>query len=177
MNTNDIQKALSSDLIVKFGGVMARDKFLNVTQPGLYVVNTDYSFQPGEHWVAIALNHNSSSTYFDSYGFPPTMYPDIYNTIVANTKNGKILWNKIRLQGPLSTVCGDYCVLFCLLYARGWSSQDFSSRMVKIPDAESRDHAVRALTLDLYKYFYSPRGEGLDGVHTDSSVGVVIASS
>jgi hypothetical protein len=51
--------------------------------------------------------------------------------------------------------------------------KDFTSRMVKIPDAEDRDHAVRAMLISAYGpklvSGFSLRNEGVDGVHIPGS--------
>ena len=36
-----------------------------------YIINTDTSDKPGEHWVAIYFRNNNEAIYFNSYGLPP----------------------------------------------------------------------------------------------------------
>jgi len=72
MNTTQINCALKSNRI--FRGVFARDQLENVSldrYPIAFVVNTDKSSGPGEHWVAIFIDQNGRGYYFDSYGRPP----------------------------------------------------------------------------------------------------------
>ena len=179
MDGNDIRGVLTGDAGSGpvFTDVFARDEFIAGFGfgRGLCVVNTHYSDQPGQHWLAVSYLPGQGVEYFDSYGFPPHIFPDIYAELVrVSTRDGNtLLWNDSPLQGALSTVCGDYCVLFCLLKARGWSTQDFSTWMEQIPDSESRDHAVRFTTKNLYGEFYTDEDtlEGVDGVHvTDSGI-------
>ena len=52
MNTAEIYKACGSNKA--FGGVYAKDTFMQASkQKKLYVVNTDPSWSPGEHWFVV----------------------------------------------------------------------------------------------------------------------------
>ena len=67
-------------------------------------------------------------------------------------------------------MCGDYCVLFLLLFAHGWTLEDFVARMAEIEDPESRDHAVRSLVKELYGELVDyESGDGVDDVHVPGS--------
>ena len=89
-----------------------------------FVANTDPSTLPGYHWVAFVVFADRPSViyFFDSFGMPLSSYDDLYQTclnkgyfsdthIVASV-------NTRSLQGPTSSVCGHYCVLFLYLCAR-----------------------------------------------------------
>lgn len=137
---------------------MARDEFIRTLGraklPALFVFNTQSSSRSGEHWMAAHLSVGRCY-YFDSYGRPPTHYPDLYYAL--RTRFTNVESNPIRLQGPTTTTCGDYCVLFCLLVARGWSEQRFVNRLALLPGFEARDHAIRETLLSMY---------GADSYHT-----------
>ena len=66
MNTAEIYKACKSNKV--FGGVYAKDTYRQVPkQAKLYVVNTDPSWSPGEHWFVV--DHTQEPcVVFDSYG-------------------------------------------------------------------------------------------------------------
>ena len=58
MNTADIYKVCKSNKV--FGGVYAKDTYT-------YVINTDPSWSPGEHWFVV--DHTQEPcVVFDSYG-------------------------------------------------------------------------------------------------------------
>jgi hypothetical protein len=177
MDNRDLTKIFSEDTFVAphFRGVYPRDIFCNnftstqLSSTGFYVFNTDDSTRPGAHWIAVhATEHRV--TFFDSYAFPPHILPDVYAALRIPQRR-QLVWNRVPMQGLLSTVCGDYCVLFCTLTSRGWTLDDFCERMLAFENSETRDHAVRATVVDLYgarivgDYSLSPELEGVNGVH------------
>ena len=113
MNTEQIDIILSSDSYVGplFRGVFPRDQ-LSRFQNGVYVINTDPSTQPGEHWVAVYAT-NGRVEYFDSYGGDPPQW------LKKWWKNTPWSSNPVPLQSPLSAVCGQYCIYYLLHRARG----------------------------------------------------------
>ena len=59
LNTNDIYKDLTKDFNSKksFIGVFARDKLPDVKNyPTSFIFNTQPSYLPGEHWIAVYFN-------------------------------------------------------------------------------------------------------------------------
>ena len=83
----------------------------SITRPGTIIVNTDAHTQTGSHRLAIRLEPRSSSAfYFDSYGLSPNVL-DIQTFL---RRNCTVLNYTIQLQGPMSTVCGQYCCMFAL---------------------------------------------------------------
>jgi hypothetical protein len=181
MDSRDLEKIFSEDTFVAphFRGVYPRDlfcrEFVATQHPsvGFYVFNTDDSSRPGAHWIAVHAT-GESVTYFDSYAFPPHIFPDV-NAALRSRQRRRLVWNRVPMQGLLSTVCGDYCALFCLLVSRGWTLDDVCKRMMSFGDSERRDHAVRATVVDLYgarivgNYSLSPELEGANGVHVPGS--------
>ena len=80
-----------------------------------YIVNLDPSTESGSHWVALEIGRKK--IYFDSYGLGP-----------RDKKLKKILGKKYeknlkRLQHPLSTTCGQWCLYFLLRRAQKWSTK------------------------------------------------------
>ena len=80
-----------------------------------YIVNTDNSDQPGEHWVAIYFNKDNTAYYFDSYGIPPSQR-EIQSFL---ERHGRYTWNFMRLQEDFTSVCGLYCVYALHFLVRG----------------------------------------------------------
>lgn len=74
------------------------------------MVNTDTSNLPGEHWLAVYIS-NERINVFDSFGF---YYPDMLVTQLERI-NRPIVYNRIQYQDPLSTVCGQFCLLWLAL--------------------------------------------------------------
>lgn len=100
---------------VKFLGVYAADELPNLNSsktsyPCCYVVNTDPSSEPGEHWVAFyhETPHHPVE-FFDSFGNPPSAY-------LFNREFTFFLHNEKRFQVYNSSVCGYYVVFY--LYCR-----------------------------------------------------------
>src|SRR5689334_13793245 len=76
LNTLDIEHFLATDhrTVGKFRGVYACDQLpLRTAQPSLYVCNTDHSYAPGEHWIAIYIDDKRRAEFFDSFGMHPSV--------------------------------------------------------------------------------------------------------
>ena len=113
MNTSQLRKLLSSDPYVRplFKGVFARDE-LKHFKKGTCILNTSPSSEKTGHWIALWIDEDHSE-YFDSYGgLPPSFISNMW-------KKRKWVYNKARLQSPLTAVCGQYCVYYLLHRARG----------------------------------------------------------
>lgn len=153
MNTKNIDDVLYNDQLTApiYKGCLPLDiaakTIRSARPPFVLVFNTQPKGMPGEHWICVYAQERSYY-YFDSYGRPPTHYPDISRSLRLRFKRAE--HNTLRLQGHSTTVCGDYCVLFCLLISRGWSPRRIVHRLRQLPDFESRDHAVRDLLIHLF---------------------------
>lgn len=122
MNTKEIITLIQKDRFAKriFVGVFAKDQLLcrNIpSRPSAYVINTDPSNKPGEHWVAVYFDGKGNAEYFDSFGFPPSFVPSINRFIVQNSF--KLKFNKRLLQELTSAVCGYYVIYFIMMKSRG----------------------------------------------------------
>lgn len=105
---------------IHFGGVGPIDKLPThlIAKPRSFIVNLDESYKSGSHWVALFFPENGPAYYFDSFGRYP---PDAIITFMErNCKYGWI-YNKKKLQGDLSVMCGYYCIVF-LRYAPDYES-------------------------------------------------------
>ena len=86
--------------------------------PGSYVVNTNPSTAPGEHWVAMLFNNPRSAKFFDSYGLHPIVYG---LTDFLDSHSSSWDYNSKTLQSLISEVCGHYTVYYILFRSRGSS--------------------------------------------------------
>ena len=124
MYETTISDVLGHDQIAKksFIGVFARDEIpKSINYPACFVMNTQNSNQPGEHWLAVYYNKRGHCYFFDSYAHPPKYY-NMQNYI----KKTSIKWtyNKKRIQGN-SPFCGFHCILFLLFKTRNQEHQFF----------------------------------------------------
>ena len=132
MDTLTINKILKTDPISNFyyKGCFAKDDLpktrLNTKFPSAYVINTGLSTTMGEHWVAVFCI-DRKVFYFDSLGRTPFSDPYISRFIQAfHPKN--VIYNKCRIQGANTTVCGHYCVYFILHMCK---NQNFKKFVIK----------------------------------------------
>jgi hypothetical protein len=190
MDTRDIDKILRADVKAKhfFKGVFARDELIMFLKSSAFyksprlalVFNTQKSSLPGEHWIAL-VKDGSTGYFFDSYGQHPNAYQDVCKVLIHQFE--RVVWNNNQLQGLTSTVCGDYCVLFILLYARGWTFEKFINRLLMSSNCETRDHSVRATLVHLYgtNAWSSIRNkrQGLTGrhkLHVENAIELILNS-
>ena len=91
-----------------------------------YIVNTDPTGQPGQHWIALWLE-NQLIEVMDSYGLPLEWYRTTQPLIDWITTLDKRHWvtNGTTLQGLHSAACGHYCLAYLKLKARGGTLSDF----------------------------------------------------
>jgi hypothetical protein len=93
----------------------------NIVFPSAYVINTDKSSEPGEHWLAIFYDSDGFCTFFDSFARSPSVFS--LDEFLNKTANG---WrsNNMQLQDMNTATCGYYCVYFVLLMSRGLCLED-----------------------------------------------------
>ena len=119
MDTIELQYLLDKSFILRsLNGVVCAKDQLPERKPydvHAYIINTDDSDQPGEHWVAIYFKGNTA-TYFDSYGLPP--FEQHMKSFLDNNTHS---WtrNNVRLQSGNSAMCGVYCIFALDVLARG----------------------------------------------------------
>lgn len=116
MNTVQLTNDMTRNKYVKkiFKGVFPADKLpKRIKKPALLIANTDPSNKPGKHWVAFFIPKFGPVEFFNSIG----KAPEQQEFIKFLKNNGKsFIYNKKRLQGMLSTTCGNYCGIY--LYYR-----------------------------------------------------------
>ena len=91
--------------IKNFHGVYSRDKIINCTKEGFYVVNLDDNKGPGTHWVGLHIKPNIIE-YFDSFGLNCPEKIICLSTILGVN----YLYNSTQYQDVLSVLCGYYCI-------------------------------------------------------------------
>ena len=121
MDTNQIAHILKNNPYTKhcFRGVYAVDQLPTLTknENQCYVVNTDPSYDTGSHWLAVFYNCRERE-FFDSFGCPPSFYSKTFDKFLE-THGLPWSYNKKRLQGSFSTVCGQYCVYYLIKRCEG----------------------------------------------------------
>ena len=119
MNTLQIERLLKEDLRTKniFKKICAWDQLEKPIFPSTYVINSDPSSEPGEHWIAVYFDKRGQGEYFDSYGLSPTLI-GLKSYMDAYSLSGWI-YNHKTLQACFSSFCGHYCVYFILFRCRG----------------------------------------------------------
>ena len=115
MNGNQLKRIIENNRCLKsnFKGIFARDTLPTIVDryPAMYVVNTDCSFQKGQHWVAIFLMDQSYGVFFDSFGRTPDSWGKEF-TDFMDDHVGRYDYYIVALQSHES----DYCGLFVLAF-------------------------------------------------------------
>ena len=144
MNTLQIKHLLRNEKIFK--KVCAFDQLEKPVFPSAYVINSDPSNQPGEHWIAVYFDKHGRGEYFDSYGLVPAFvglesYMDTYSL-------AGWIYNCKTLQALFSNVCGHYCVYYILFHCCGVPLHvivfDFTSNLTE--NNRSISHFIRKLS-------------------------------
>ena len=119
MNTAEIKKLATRhpEARKKFNGIYPVDLLPSVKKEGVYIVNLDDSTGDGSHWVALEIEKRKN-TYFDSYGLPPKD-KRLKKFLGKNYRK-----NLKRLQHPMTTTCGQWCLYFLLRRAQNWTVRE-----------------------------------------------------
>lgn len=122
-----------------FLGVFAADRFPKQRQlPCCYIINTDNSGKPGQHWLAIYENSFtdlSQNIFFDSYGSVPSELNALWKQFDSYKRSSQ------DYQQRHSTVCGDYCLYVLKLFNMGKTLENVLSRFDRY-DKEHNDERV-----------------------------------
>ncbi len=112
METKQIHVVSSKTIGETFLGVFPSDRLpAKAKRQCSLIVNTNPSTKPGAHWVAIYVDSIGTLEYFDSYGLQPTVTS--ISTYISKYKKWR--YNSKRIQSPLSSVCGHYCIYFLIM--------------------------------------------------------------
>lgn len=131
MNTAEIIKLLSNNNTTKncFRGVYPIDTLPNrvYKKPASFVVNTDPSYLPGTHWVAVFFPVRGHAEFFDSFGRPP--FDKRFKKFLSNNST-KYIYNRVKLQDNYSLMCGKYCCVYLSDRCSGNSMKSFVNRFI-----------------------------------------------
>ncbi len=106
-----------------FLGVFAADTLpRSVPKPALIIVNSDPISKAGTHWLAISIDSCGRGEYFDSYGIRPFVseHEKFLSRVCKSWK-----YNHTDLQDLYSSVCGQYCAMYLMFKAHGYSLNEF----------------------------------------------------
>lgn len=119
-----------------FKGVYSIDTLEKIdSAPCCFIVNTHKSNQPGEHWLAIYVDHEKNLEFFDSYGNSPERFDLLdYCFSISN----KVSWNTQQVQSYSSTYCGYYAVLYLIYKCNNFSLKDFLRNFSNNPFTNDR---------------------------------------
>ena len=158
MDSRQLLSILRAHLPNTFLGVCAEDELKSMPKrrPCAIIVNTDPSTEDGTHWTAIHLTNNLTGEFFDSSGEEPD---DPVRLFMNQQAPAGWEYNCRRVQGPLSTLCGAYCLQY--LEKRSNSRDSFSSILFKLFPFKNNDELVRqrmrdhyGLELSIYDYSF-----------------------
>ena len=136
MNTLQINHALRSrqDLPTDvFKGTFAYNqvpisKLQNA--PFAFIMNTAPSTEEGDHWIGVYCTFSHQLEVLDSAGMISNNLLKHLEFLVSKNLQA-IVSNKNQLQGPCSTVCGEYCVMFIYCRLQNISFNDFLEKFSK----------------------------------------------
>ena len=103
--------------------------------PCAYIVNTDPSNLPGEHWIVFWLEDAVTSEYFDSFeNLPETYSSSFAGFLERNTET--CTYNNIQFQKRDRTTCGYYVLFYLLMKCERKSILDICNILdsLKSPD-------------------------------------------
>ena len=123
MNTQQISKCLKNER--KFNGVFAANQIPRTGKEGGYIINTENSSKPGQHWVAIYQDCKGKCEYFDSFGLPPIQF-EIVEYISEFAPKG-CRYNNLVMQQKNAISCGLYCIFFLKCKFAGQTLDSFVS--------------------------------------------------
>ena len=110
MNSLDIENLCLQQGVKRFLGCFPSDVMPPVPSkfPTCFILNTDNSSKPGDHWVAVILNQNNC-IFFDSFGLP-ILNPLLVQFLSQRYK--KAIFSTKCIQHFQSIRCGEFCVAF-----------------------------------------------------------------
>ena len=112
MSTEEIDHILRRQCARDFDVVFSVDTLPD--RPRLLVCNTDPSYRPGRHWVAICVK-DGRGEYFDSFGRRTSAAFELY----MNRHCRYWTFNDKQLQSVVIQFYGHYCICYCLYRSSG----------------------------------------------------------
>ena len=130
MNTIQIDHILRRQL-PNFLGVYARNRLprgLKKRHSFSLIANTDPDNKNGQHWIAIYVDESDNGEYYDPFGFPP-IHQSFENFL--KKRCSQWIYNRVVVQHPFSTVCGQHCIVYLILRNRGHWMHDITTFLNK----------------------------------------------
>ena len=125
---NDVRRVDGTERY--FRGVYSSDNMPSLTPPYCFIVNSEPSDQPGDHWLAFWVNKDSVE-FFDTYGRTPYMFDNAFTVFL---RGRKCFYNSVVLEGIFSKTCGQFSIYYICLRCFGFSfdeiSNSFSSNVI-----------------------------------------------
>ena len=125
---NDVRRVAGTERYFK--GVYSSDNMPSSTPPYCFIVNSEPSDQPGDHWLAFWVNEDSVE-FFDTYGRTPYMFDNAFSAFLGGRK---CFYNSVGLEGIFSKTCGQFSIYYICLRCLGFSFDEilnsFSSNVI-----------------------------------------------
>lgn len=159
MNTTQLLHCIrKDDMLSKYtSGVYPSDHLpRNEKFPFSLIANIDPATEPGRHWVALYVRTDKVGEFFDSYGRAPSENFASYLRKYCNN----IEYNTVRMQGSLSSSCGQYCLYYLAQRVRGRSMKkivddfclDFMLNDIYVAKYVERNFTVESSAYDFVTY-------------------------
>ena len=146
MNGRDISIIASTHSHTKhmFGGVYSCDTIPICARfyPVFYIVNTDFIWNKGEHWIFIYITSPlTPMEWFDPLGYLPSHYNSKLHDFVSRRGTSPFFANTAAVQTQTSSSCGQFCLTMADMRGRGLSF-DRCMRWFKLRDRSTNDKVV-----------------------------------
>ena len=150
MFNNELYKIISQDKTVMMGfqGIRSADELparLQCDQSLIF--NASDSDEIGTHWLCLYQNSNAELEMFDSCGNSPSFY----NLQDKLPYSRTIAYNKRKLQGVYSSVCGVYCMQYLFYKSRGYPTSKIVNDLFSA-DLNQNDRRTIDYIKTLYNY-------------------------
>ena len=107
MHTIQVNRVGKSLFGYRYLGTFALDKvplhFIRDAKLQHFIINTQTSNLPGQHWIAVTVCDNNKAYIFDSFGVPP---PTLLINQLKRRGIRKIYYNKRQVQNFGTLLCG-----------------------------------------------------------------------
>lgn len=159
MNSQQLEQVLKEDLYTSSFSikVLPINHFMDekFELSSMTIFNYDECNKPGSHWVAVFFCPDGIVEYFDSFAFPPLNKSLLMK--IENLSKYEPLYNVTCLQSK-SSVCGQFCLVYLLLRARGYHMNEIVSFFKNSPtDGDEHDHVVNSfINLNFQHLFNFP---------------------
>ena len=127
-----------------YGGALPCDglpQWLDGRGKQAFIVNTEPSGEPGEHWIAVWIDGETCEL-FDSFALPVSFYSKATPLVQwLDTHYPQRESNDQSIQSVTSETCGHYALFYLLFKSSGGAMDDFLSKF-KAPDYLWNDKVV-----------------------------------